>query len=315
MHAPLIAAHTKTLFSIMMGAGLGAIAWLDLNQKNEEIALVTAALSALMVINGLYIQFARDRRESSYIEFLFIILLASYSLITAHYHNQSSIYWIYFFPLAAFFLFKLKTAVLLVTLYIPIALYIITTETKLIYSHQILYSFLSIALVALFMAIAKEKTNEQLEPLISTDVETGAQQEKRLVPELSIEINRAEREGTGLLLMIIATGSALKQGNQSNYAKELHQCAMIISDNLRPFDSLYRLDNDNFAIVLPHTASTDAAQFAKTMIAQLPLALPIDVGFASLNVADTAATLIQHAEADLAPPPDRADHKEDIHHA
>lgn len=308
MQAPLIVAHTKILFSIMVGAGLGAMAWLDLNAHFEPLALVTACLSMLMVLNGLYLIASRGHSDASYLEALFILLLASFSLLAAQQQGGVAVHWIYFYPLAAFFLFTLKVAVGLVALYLPIAAYVIFEVSEPLLRHQALFSFVTISLVTLFLAVVKERTNELLEPLISADMSTGAQQEKRLHPELSIEINRAEREGTGLLLMIVATGSVLKQAGKNNHSRLLHEAASAIAHHLRPFDSFYRLHNDDFAVVLPHTTSDEADRLSNAILTELPKPFGVDntgFGVASLNVADTADSLIENAKQHLLHPGDQ----------
>lgn len=302
MQASLIVAHTKILFSIIVGAVLGAIAWLDLNAKFESLALITACLSVTMAINSLYLLSTRGHSSSSYLEGLFILLLASFSLLAASAQGALAIHWIYFFPLAAFFLFTLKCAAVLVLLYLPVALYIIFEISQPLVRHQVLFSFITISMVTFFLAIVKERTNTLLEPLVSADIATGAQQEKRLNPELKIEINRAEREGTGLLLMLIGTGISLKDVGKNNHARLIHEAASVISSHLRAFDSFYRLQNDDFAIVLPHTTSIEASQLSRSILSELPRPLGhknVAIGFASLNVADTTESLMNTAKAHL----------------
>jgi len=302
MQAPLIVAHTKILFSIMVGAGLGAMAWLDLNAQYEQLALVTACLSMIMVINGLYLIVTRGHSEASYMDGLFIFLLASFSLLTAEQQGGLAIHWIYFYPLAAFFLFTLRVAIVLVSLYLPVALHITLDISEPLLRHQVLFGFVTISLVTLFLAIVKERTNLLLEPLVSADLGTGAQKEKRLHPELTIEINRAEREGTGLSLLLVGSGAPLKNAGKNNHPRLVHDAATAIAHHLRPFDSFYRLHTDDFAVVLPHTTSAEAESLSQSILSELPKPLNANntpFGFASLNVADTADSLLTTAKSHL----------------
>ncbi len=304
MQAPIIAAHTKILFSLIAGAGLGAVAYLDLNQNEPMIALITACLSFVLVLNGLYLLMRKGQNTSSYLEWLFIFLLASFSLLAASHQGQMAIHWVYFFPLAAFFLFKLNTAIILVLIYVPLALYIIFDFGQTLDRFQMVFSFTAISLVAFFLAIIQERTNLMLEPLISTDIITGAFQYERLKPALTTEINRAEREGTGLLLMIIQTGQAIRKHNKDYRTRLLQACANSIGQQLRPFDSCYRLPTDDFAMILPHTTTQDAKSVAQAMLMNIPAAMgpqSLPIGFASLNADDDADSLMEIAEASKGP--------------
>ncbi len=301
MQAPQIVAHTKILFSIMVGAALGAMAWLDLQANAPMLALITASLSMLMVINGLLLLLARGHAEQSYLEGLFIFLLASFSIWATWQQGGQAAYWMYFYPLAAFFLFSLKTAAILVGLYLPAAGYVTFRLSDPLIQAQICFTFTSVTLVTLFMAIVKARTNQLLEPLVSADLTTGAQQEKRLHPELSIEINRAEREGTGLLLMLIGTGAAVRNAGRSNRTRLMQEAASAIATHLRPFDSFYRLHTDDFAVVLPHTTSAEAKNLSGSVLRQLPKSLQqqTTLGMTSLNVDDTAESMLANAKAQL----------------
>ena len=298
MQASLIVAHTKILFSIMMGGCLGALAYLDQASGHDLIALSTASLSILMVLNGLFLLINRGDHAASYFEWLFIIVLASYSWLAAERQGNEGLYWMYFYPLAAFFLFRLLASIILVLLYIPLALTIVFNFSEPLNQHITVLTFSSISLVALFLALVKERTNQLLEPLISTDMETGAYQEKRLVPDLSVEINRAEREGTGLLLMIFGTGNILTNTHKNARPRWLRDIAAAIAIQLRPFDACYRLEQGHFAVIMPHTTTQDAKVIAKKILQKLPKLEPnsLEVGFASLNVEDTAQSLINTAQ-------------------
>ncbi len=158
----------------------------------------------------------------------------------------------------------------------------------------------TISTVAIFLAVVKSRTNKLLEPLISKDLETGAQKEKFLRQALKTEITRAEREGTGLTLMYFQ----LKPGYLSlrnTHLSFLQQVSNAISAALRPFDQYYRLQQDGFAVILPHTTTNEALLKANGMlknIAHSKHKKNIQLGLSSLNVGDTADSLILIAKQD-----------------
>ena len=180
--------------------------------------------------------------------------------------------------------------------YTPVAFFIYIEFGPTLSQAQNIFSYSAISTVALFLAMVKSRTNQLLEPLISSDEETGAQLENFLKPALKKEINRAEREGTGLLLVYLKLQR--QQYKLGLSADIVAQCANAVREQLRPFDQYYRLHKDDFAIIMPHANTEDALEIVKVMISNMPQTQQqnIEVGFASLNVGDTEDSLIQQAQ-------------------
>ena len=287
--------HIRILFCLIGAVILSLMAWVDLYTQQKTIAIFTLSLSLVLAFNGIFIWFRKHETKTRITDVLFLILLASFSLFSAHLQGNHSD-WTYFFPIAAFFLFSLRTAIYCVLAYTPLAIYIFIEHLPPLIQAQSIFSYAAISIVGLFLAMVKSRTNQLLEPLISSDEATGAQLEGFLKPALKKEINRAEREGTGLLLVYMKYDKqAFKRGLPSDLVA---QCAKAISDQLRPFDQYYRLHKDYFAIIMPHANTADALVTVQSMITNMPEAIQdkIKVGFASLNVGDTEETLIQQAQ-------------------
>jgi GGDEF domain-containing protein len=158
-----------------------------------------------------------------------------------------------------------------------------------------------VSTVSLFLAMVKDRTNKLLEPLISRDINTGAQLGKFLRPALSIEITRAEREGTGLLLMHIQTAQNKKNTNKEELEEKATEYAKAINKHLRLFDQCYRIDEQNFSIILPHATSQEAEVTARKIIGDVHTSHSEETafGFASLNVGDTSDSLIRLSQQEL----------------
>jgi GGDEF domain-containing protein len=297
MHA-LTVNHIRILFCTVGTLILSLIAYMDYRAGDHNVALITLSLGAVLALNGLYILLGKHEQTGHQMDTLFLILLSAFSLFAADSQAQHS-YWSYFFPIAAFFLLSLRTAIWCVLTYTPLAFYIFTHYSPPLIQGQIIFSYAAISTVALFLAMVKSRTNQLLEPLISSDAQTGAQLEKFLRPALNTEINRAEREGTGLLLVYLSHTAQNQKGENS--VQLVKQCAQAIADFLRPFDQYYRLQKDHFAIIMPHTNSQDALITVKQMIQKMPDVTQsnIKVGFASLNVGDNEDSLIQQAQQEL----------------
>lgn len=290
--------HIRILFCAIGAIILSLIAYVDYRAGFNSIALITLSLGLLLALNGLYLVIGKQEQVGHRGDGLFLVLLAAFSLFIADSQSQHS-YWPYFFPIAAFFLLSLRSAIWCVLAYTPLAVYIFTHYSAPLMQAQIIFSYAAISTIALFLAMVKSRTNQLLEPLISSDSQTGAQLEKFLRPALNTEINRAEREGTGLLLVYLSHTAQNQKGENS--VQLVKQCAQAIAEFLRPFDQYYRLQKDHFAIIMPHTNSQDALVTVKKMIHNMPQVTQthIQVGFASLNVGDNEDSLIQQAQQEL----------------
>ncbi len=300
MQLALNISHAKILFSVMVGTTLSFIAYLDYLSANYVAFLITASTSIMSLINGLYLAVRKDKHQANYIEWLFMVLLAGFSLLVSSQDQGQNIYWIYFYSIAALFLFPMKKALFLFFSYVPLALYIIFNFAPALEQPQVLFTFATISTVAIFLAVVKSRTNKLLEPLISKDLETGAQKEKFLRLALSTEITRAEREGTGLTLMYFQLKPGYKTIHNSRL-NFLQQVANAISSTLRPFDQYYRVHQHGFAVILPHTTTNEAIIKADVMLNSIGHSKHkknIQLGLSSLNVGDTSDTLIFAAKQD-----------------
>lgn len=290
--------HIRIMFCTIGAVVLGAMAVMDYVNQLPKVALFTAILALVLILNGASMLWRKQDTNTSKTDALFLLLLASFSLLIADLDGRHAD-WTYFFPIAAFFMFSLRTAIFCVLAYAPLAFYIYFQYTPTLTQAQSIFSFSAISLVALFLAMVQSRTNQLLEPLISSDEATGAQLESFMRPALKKEINRAEREGTGLLLVYLKHQK--NQYGRGLSSDILTQCAKAISQHLRPFDQYYRLYKDDFAIIMPNANTQDATITVKQMANDMPESIRnnIEVGFASLNVGDTEDSLIQQAQQEL----------------
>jgi GGDEF domain-containing protein len=293
--------QAKILFSAMVGTALSFIAYLDFLSANYVAFLITATVAILLFINGLYLALRKQKHQSNYIIWLYMVLLAAFSLVISSQDQGQNIYWIYFYSISAMFLFPMKQALFLFFSYIPLALYIIFNFAPALEQPQVLFTFATIGTVAIFLAVVKSRTNKLLEPLISKELDTGAQKEKFLRLALSTEITRAEREGTGLTLMYFQLEPNYKAMKHSRL-NFLQQVANAISATLRPFDQYYRVQQYGFAVILPHTTTKEAVAKAQGILSSIGHSQQdknIQLGLSSLNVGDTSDTLIFAAKQAL----------------
>jgi diguanylate cyclase (GGDEF)-like protein len=144
--------------------------------------------------------------------------------------------------------------------------------------------------------------------LAETDVLTGARTRRPGLADLDLEIDRARRT-TGLLVVAYIDVVGLKAVNDAHghaAGDELLQTAVrAIRAHLRSYDLIVRLGGDEFLCVLSGTTIEEARERFDAVIAALAAdadrQCEIKVGFGVLGPMDSAAELIQRADAELLP--------------
>ncbi|EAT11642.1 diguanylate cyclase [Bermanella marisrubri] len=298
-HHLKLANQAKRLFAIMAGSLLLVHCYLAYLQQGHVLVPWLLALAMILYASAALTLTSSWSNITVFAEWTFIILLIVFSIIAVV--NYQQFYWLFFVPIASFFLLPLRIAVYMTLLLIPLVIYLLLEYSPTFMQAQYFYSFAAIATVSLFLASVKHRTQSLLAPLISKDEETGALLSSRLYGDLQKEIVRAEREGTGLLLMMMDLDQALRQGSKDKHFDLYIKCAEAISSQLRPFDLYFRLQDHRFAIILPHTTTQDALITAKKIVDEMPEVMRKDimVGYASLNVDDDANSLIEHSYQEL----------------
>jgi len=299
MHRSQLVNRLKIVFLVISAITIALIGYLNDLKAFTQQAQASYAMAILLALAATLIFLQPKPGRRRYLDWIFFIILTGYILHSAHYGPAQSVIWMYFFPLSAFFLFSLRRAIYLTLMFTPISLYISLVLAAPLQSVQVFFGYIVIAIAALFLAMVKSRTNALLEPLISSDEETGAQLENKLTPALTTEINRAEREGTGLLLMRVDL-SAVK-GTKDMATHLIQSWANTIRQELRPFDQYYRLKHSGFAIILPHMNTEDGEQLIAKTFSHLPedIRKQVKIGLASLNVGDTAESLINDTKQDM----------------
>lgn len=137
---------------------------------------------------------------------------------------------------------------------------------------------------------------------------TGARTRRPGLADLDLEIDRARRT-TGLLVVAYIDVVGLKTVNDAHghaAGDELLQTAVrAIRAHLRSYDLIVRLGGDEFLCGLSGTTIEEARERFDAVIAALAADADrhceIKVGFAVLEPMDSAAELIQRADAELLP--------------
>lgn len=234
---------------------------------------------------------------------IIILFLGSITLASTTLFQGFAETWSYIFPLLIFMIYPLRIATYGIAVYSLIFSILMSQIYVGPLKSQILINYLlCLGLTGCFVWL-REIRERQIKPLRKTDNLTLASTQEYLHNDLEKEIQRSEREGSGLALLAIALDSrSLKQVNSEDRDTLLNRLGRTLHQTLRPFDSYYRWQDAIFLVVLPHTSSKQSIKTAEQLRLRLKenLSSPqrkitASIGVSTLNVGDTAESMIEQA--------------------
>ena len=146
--------------------------------------------------------------------------------------------------------------------------------------------------------------------IAETDALTGARTRAAGLVDLEHEIDRARRTQTPLVAAYVDV-VGLKAVNDTKVmarATLLQRTVHGFRDHMRPYDLIVRLGGDEFLCVMSGATIQEGRRRFSTVQATLaaePNPCQIKIGFAALEPEDSAADLIQRADAELPTSPRR----------
>ncbi|ROT96254.1 GGDEF domain-containing protein [Marinobacter sp. R17] len=266
-------------------------------------AAVTSAICAVMVWTRYHAGIAKDSTLPLAIarvsNLLFLTALTPAILANAPGLSQ----WSYVYPLATFALWSLGWAVLLVMPYLALVIIAGLDPALGPDRHQfVACALLAILLSAVFVFL-REYKSRQLAPLRRTDELTQAASRDYLSADLHKEIQRSEREGIEMAVLLI--GLDIHRGEplpEDDIRAILPRIGRYLHSQLRDFDSYYRVADLQFLAILPGINTTEATRRAEvirqglgSLLASHDLTLTVSAGVAGLNIGDDADSLQQSA--------------------
>lgn len=234
---------------------------------------------------------------------LFLVALAPAILTNAPGLAQ----WSYIFPLSAFALWPLTWAGVLMLPYLALVIVAGLDASLGPDRHQfVACALLAVLLSGLFVFLREYKTR-QLAPLRRTDELTQAASRDYLSADLHKEIQRSEREGIEMAVLLIGLdihrGEALPE---DDIHAILPRIGRYLHSQLRDFDSYYRVADLQFLAILPGTNTAEATRKAevirkglRSLLESHELDMTVSAGVAGLNIGDDAESLQRAASRAL----------------
>ncbi|WP_228160670.1 GGDEF domain-containing protein [Marinobacter bohaiensis] len=266
-------------------------------------AAIASALCAGIVWSRYRAEVGRHRHAllitARVLHLLFLAALAPAILTNAPGLSQ----WSYVYPLATFGLWPLRWAALLMVPYLALVVAAGLDSDLGPDRHQFVACGLLAVLLSTLFVFLREYKSRQLAPLRRTDELTQAASRDYLSADLHKEIQRSEREGIEMAVILIGLdihrSGALPE---ADIRAILPRIGRYLNSQLRDFDSYYRVADLQFLAVLPGVNTATATSRAevirrglRTLLESHDLDLTVSAGVAGLNIGDDAETLQQGA--------------------
>lgn len=269
----------------------------------EPLTAATAATAAGIIISSNGFHSSRRNKPWPQIQQLFFLAFLLL-LLTSFWTGPLSLsYWIYSLPLVAFALVpgSLASIITLATIVLMIA--VMQSATGLADRHQMICAFLLTVALAGLLIFLREYKSRQLAPLRRTDELTQAASREYLTADLHKEIQRSEREGIDMSVIMIGLDTHLSNNDPDEDIRSiLPRIGRYLHSQIRDFDTYYRVADLQFLVILPGIASADAITQAETIRKRLcalleshGMKLTVSAGIAGLNIGDDANSLQQSA--------------------
>jgi diguanylate cyclase (GGDEF)-like protein len=235
-----------------------------------EIILVTAS-----IINLTLYKFFKNKEFSSNVILFAMILFFDYLLIDGGIEN-TGIFWIYFYPILAFFLkdklYGIYWNVAFIFSVIALLFLYKGGFIKLAYSEDtIVLSLITYSSIFIIMLFIKSNINfnyEQIEKLATTDSLTGIFNRFQIMKLLKMEVERADRYNKVFSVILFDIDNFKSINDTYGHQKGdmvLQKVASIFRENLRKTDYFGRFGGEEFIIVAPETKAEDAYKLAEKL--------------------------------------------------
>lgn len=272
----------------------------NLERGSTSISLVEAAAALTFVLNLLYVVRGNHPAAAAVVGISITVVLL---LALAHLAGMQAFYWIYTMPLLAFFLLGLKGGLLLnALLLVAYAAFLFIQEAR----PDIMLSYLLVVVFACLYEADQERYARELERQSGIDPLTGAQNRRNLHGVLCGEIERAQRYGGGLSLILFDVDHYKSVNDRHGHQVGdvvLQELAGIVQHHVRSSDHFFRYGGDEFILLAPETDLVEAGALAdklRSLIERHRFACPrritISLGLAQWRQAETAEAFLTRAD-------------------
>jgi len=264
----MIILKVKVIYCLLAAFALCIIAVLDYLKDEREFALVAASFSSLLMAYAGYLLLRRKKRTAPYVEWTLTILLGCFTIFGMQ-QETYVVQWVYFFPIYVFFLFPFNIANYITLTYSAIIFLVVLNNFDSYVRLQLLFTYAACYAFTLVYALVNERSNMMLSNLINTDPLTQVYNEHQFHHNMGKEITRADRQRTSMVLIAVRLPSIWQQLKAEEYENRIANAGHRLQKNIREFDTCYRLNSDDFVILLPNSSNEDGEKLCENLISQI----------------------------------------------
>lgn len=266
----LLLIQVKVIYCLATALGLGGITALNLHQDLKVMAAIAAIFALLLVAYAIYLLVRRRHRSSPYPEWLLLLLLCAFTLFGMQQRGQS-LHWMYLVPPLIFLMFRFKVACILAALYSVVLIVWVLLDHDLAMRMQLIISYLACTMFSLMYALINYQSSRGLHEIVNTDSLTQVYNQNQLQLDLSKEITLADRQNFDFLLLLLKIPSSWQHLKVEEFDDHLGYLGRKLKRSLRNFDTAYRMNNDDFIVMMPHSDESDFENFKVQLLQQLNL--------------------------------------------
>ncbi len=264
----VIILQVKVVYCLLAAFALSIIALLDYLKQEKIFAIVAATFSALLIVYASYLLLRRKKRTAPYVEWALTLLLGCFTIFGMQQESYVA-QWVYFFPIYVFFLFPFNVANYITLTYSAVIFLVVLNNFDSYIRLQLLFTYTACYSFSLVYALVNERSNMMLSNLINTDPLTQVYNEHQFHHNMSKEITRADRQRTGLALIAIRLPAVWQQLKAEEYENRIANAGHRLQSSIREFDTCYRLNNDDFVVMLPNSNREDGEALCKNLLADI----------------------------------------------
>ena len=260
----IIILQVKVVYCLLAAFALSIIAMLDYLRAEHQFALIAAGFGALLLFYAGYLLLRGKKRTAPYVEWALTILLGFFTIFGMQ-QETYVVQWVYFFPIFVFFFFPFTIANYITLAYSSIIFLVVLNNFDSYIRLQLLFTYAACYAFSLVYALVNERSNMMLSNLINTDPLTQVYNEHQFHHNLSKEITRADRQRTSMVLIAVRLPAAWQQLKAEEYENRIANAGHRLQKNIREYDTCYRLNSDDFAILLPNSTPEDGEKLCETL--------------------------------------------------
>lgn len=269
----------------------------------EPLTAACAAAAAGVIISGRSFQAGREAKPWPAIQRLFFAVLILLLMVSFWTGPWALSHWFYGLALVAFALLPRSIATLVTLVMVVLAMATAHWAEGIADRHQMASAFILTVLLSAVLIFLREYKARQLAPLRRTDELTQAASREYLSADLHKEIQRSEREGTDMSIIMIGLDAHASDNDPDEDIRSiLPRIGRFLHSQIRDFDTYYRAADLQFLVILPGIATQEAVTRAEsirkglgTLLETHGMNLTISTGIAGLNIGDDANSLQQSA--------------------